>query len=170
VGSSACTSLESRAGEGDHCRDVDDEFEKLVADGRTSSSGWGCSTTCSFAVHRRHGFWPSTRITTGARRLGWTDDLSHVTSCHGSSPGPMLQVVLLVLGKPHVAGATSRARYCSPSRGGCPPRRRQSSRTRPSTSSAVVTFTSSTFENWCMPMNPRVSFPAAPASVRHEGA
>jgi len=32
--------------------------------------------------------------------------------------------------------------------------------------SAVVTFTSSTFENWCMRMKPRVSFPAAPASVR----
>src|SRR5260370_1045872 len=35
--------------------------------------------------------------------------------------------------------------------------------------SAVVSLTISTFENWCRRMNPRVSFPAAPASERKHG-
>ena len=83
---------------------------------------------------------------------------------------PDLDVVGLLRGEAHVAGgehddAVGNSRVAS-----APPRRRLScAHARAADCSGVVMETSSTLENWCWRIMPRVSLPAAPASARKQG-
>ena len=83
---------------------------------------------------------------------------------------PDLDVVGLLRGKAHVAGAErDDAVVQARAAAGFPRRSSACARARPWTCSGVVMETSSTLVNWCWRIMPRVSLPAAPASARKHG-